>query len=51
MSLVLFFDYNDYNPSSHDVIRQLDAFPTQLDDCRQSAMKKTMEAPCSDKTD
>lgn len=48
MSLILFFDYN---PGSHDVIRQLDAFPTQLDDCRLSAVERTMEAPCSEKTD
>lgn len=30
MSLILFFDYN---PNSHTMIRQLDAFPTQLDEC------------------
>lgn len=30
MALILFFDYN---PSSHDTIRQLDAFPYQLDEC------------------
>lgn len=30
MALILFFDYN---PSSHDTIRQLDVFPYQLDEC------------------
>lgn len=31
MSLILFFDYN---PSTHYTIRQLDAFPYQLDECK-----------------
>lgn len=30
MALILFFDYN---PNSHFTIRQLDAFPYQLDEC------------------
>lgn len=30
ISLILFFDYN---PNSHIAIRQLDAFPNQLDEC------------------
>ncbi|MCI6495823.1 MAG: hypothetical protein MSA01_01995 [Anaeromassilibacillus sp.] len=30
ISLILFFDYN---PNSHIMIRQLEAFPTQLDEC------------------
>lgn len=30
MSLILFFDYN---PNSHIMIRQLEAFPAQLDEC------------------
>jgi DNA-binding XRE family transcriptional regulator len=30
MALILFFDYN---PNSHYTIRQLDAFPHQLDEC------------------
>ena len=30
MSLLLFFDYN---PNSHIMIRQLEAFPPQLDEC------------------
>lgn len=30
MALILFFDYN---PNSHDTIRQLDAFPYKLDEC------------------
>ena len=30
MSLILFFDYN---PNSHIAIRQLEAFPSQLDEC------------------
>lgn len=30
MALILFFDYN---PRSHFTIRQLDAFPYQLDEC------------------
>lgn len=33
MSLILFFDYN---PNTHDTIRQLDAFPRCLDECKQS---------------
>lgn len=30
MALILFFDYN---PNTHDTIRQLDAFPYHLDEC------------------
>ncbi len=30
ISLILFFDYN---PNSHIMIRQLEAFPAQLDEC------------------
>lgn len=30
MSLILFFDYN---PNTHNTIRQLDAFPYRLDEC------------------
>lgn len=30
MALILFFDYN---PNSHYTMRQLDAFPYQLDEC------------------
>lgn len=30
MALVLFFDYNPY---SHDTMRQLEAFPNKLDEC------------------
>lgn len=30
MSLILFFDYN---PNTHNTIRQLDAFPQRLDEC------------------
>lgn len=30
MALLLFFDYN---PDSHIAIRQLEAFPSQLDEC------------------
>ena len=30
MALILFFDYN---PASHNTIRQLDAFPNRLDEC------------------
>lgn len=30
MSLILFFDYN---PNTHNTIRQLDAFPHRLDEC------------------
>lgn len=30
MSLILFFDYN---PSTHNIIRQLDIFPYRLDEC------------------
>lgn len=30
MALILFFDYN---PNSHYMIRQLDAFPYRLDEC------------------
>ena len=30
MSLILFFDYN---PNSHDKIRQLEVFPYKLDEC------------------
>lgn len=30
MALILFFDYN---PNSHTMLRQLEAFPTQLDEC------------------
>lgn len=30
MSLILFFDYN---PNTHNTIRQLEAFPNRLDEC------------------
>lgn len=33
MALILFFDYN---PNSRNAIRQLGAFPQQLDECRLS---------------
>lgn len=33
MSLILFFDYN---PNTHDTIRQLDVFPLCLDECKQN---------------
>lgn len=41
MSLILFFDYN---PNTHDTIRQLDAFPRCLDECRQSAQTEQMNS-------
>ena len=44
MSLILFFDYN---PSSHNTIRQLNAFPKQLDDCRLSGGENIVGFPCS----
>ncbi len=40
MALILFFDYN---PSSHYTIRQLDAFPYQLDECWLSGKMEQME--------
>ena len=41
MALILFFDYN---PSSHYTIRQLDAFPYQLDECWLSGKMEQVEA-------
>lgn len=40
MSLILFFDYN---PNSHHTIRQLDAFPYQLDECWLSGKMQQAE--------
>lgn len=40
MSLILFFDYN---PNSHYTIRQLDAFPYQLDECWLSGKMQQAE--------
>lgn len=40
MSLILFFDYN---PISHYTIRQLDAFPYQLDECWLSGKVEMLE--------
>lgn len=40
MSLILFFDYN---PSSHDRIRQLGVFPYKLDECWLVGKMKAME--------
>lgn len=40
MSLILFFDYNPY---SHNRIRQLDAFPSRLDECWLAGKLDQME--------
>ena len=40
MSLILFFDYN---PNSHDRIRQLGVFPYKLDECWLVGKMKAME--------
>lgn len=42
MALILFFDYN---PNSRNAIRQLGAFPQQLDECRLSGERTDNQTP------